>query len=340
MTRRSWALFAAMCLIWGVPYLLIRVAVRDFAPGTLVFLRTGIGGLVLLPFALTRGGFGPVLRRWRPLLAFSVIEMAGPWLLLAEAEQHLSSSLTGLLIAAVPLVGVVAATALHSDDRGGGPVRYVGLMLGLVGVVVLLGLDLGTVHVGALAQVAVVVVGYAIAPVIMARYLSDLPSIPVVCASLLVVAIGYLPYALVRFPSSVSAEAAWSVLGLACCAPRWRSSCSSRSSPTSARPGRRSSPTSTRRSRCYWGCCCWMSDSRSASPSDFPWSCSGPCWPPVETSDRQASRSRLPSPKAQLPRRWPTRTRFELELGRLATPGCRCAQSSFPYSCWRVVTRR
>lgn len=215
MTRRSWALFAAMCLIWGVPYLLIRVAVRDFAPGTLVFLRTGIGGLVLLPFALTRGGLGPVLRRWRPLLAFSVIEMAGPWLLLAEAEQHLSSSLTGLLIAAVPLVGVVAATALHSDDRGGGPVRYVGLMLGLVGVVVLLGLDLGTVHVGALAQVAVVVVGYAIAPVIMARYLSDLPSIPVVCASLLVVAIGYLPYALVRFPSSVSAEAAWSVLGLA-----------------------------------------------------------------------------------------------------------------------------
>jgi drug/metabolite transporter (DMT)-like permease len=63
MTRRSWALFAAMCLIWGIPYLLIRVAVRDIAPGTLVFLRTGIGGLVLLPLAFTHGGFGPVPRR-------------------------------------------------------------------------------------------------------------------------------------------------------------------------------------------------------------------------------------------------------------------------------------
>ncbi len=65
MTRRSWALFAAMCVIWGIPYLLIRVAVRDVAPGTLVFLRTAIGGLILLPLAFTRGGFVPVLRRWR-----------------------------------------------------------------------------------------------------------------------------------------------------------------------------------------------------------------------------------------------------------------------------------
>lgn len=215
MTRRSWALFAAMCVIWGIPYLLIRVAVRDMAPGTLVFLRTGIGGLVLLPLALAKGGFGPVLRRWRPLLAFSVIEMAGPWLLLGEAEQSLSSSLTGLLIAGVPLVGVVVALAVRSDDRGGGALRYLGLFLGLAGVAVLLGVDLGSVDSTALVEVAVVVVGYAVAPVIMARHLADLPSIPVVCASLLLVAAGYLPYALVRLPDSVGANAVWSVVGLA-----------------------------------------------------------------------------------------------------------------------------
>src|SRR5664279_5030518 len=85
MTRRAWLLFAAMCLIWGIPYLLIRVAVRDVAPGTLVFLRTAIGGLMLLPLTLSRGGLGPVLRRWRPLVLFSLIEMAIPWLLLSEA---------------------------------------------------------------------------------------------------------------------------------------------------------------------------------------------------------------------------------------------------------------
>src|SRR3954453_1325583 len=129
MTRRSWALFAAMCVIWGVPYLLIRVAVRDFSPGALVFVRTAIGGLVLLPFAIRAGGFGPVLRRWRPLVAFTVIEVAVPWLLLSDAEQHLSSSLSGLLVAGVPLVGVVVAHAIGSDDRGGGAVRYLGLLL-------------------------------------------------------------------------------------------------------------------------------------------------------------------------------------------------------------------
>ena len=117
MTRRGWALFTAMCVIWGIPYLLIRVAVRDIPPGTLVFLRTAIGGLVLLPIALSRGGFGPVLRRWRPLVAFTVIEMAIPWLFLSEAEQHLSSSLSGLLIAAVPLVGVVVAYVVRADER-------------------------------------------------------------------------------------------------------------------------------------------------------------------------------------------------------------------------------
>jgi drug/metabolite transporter (DMT)-like permease len=214
MTRRNWALFAALCVIWGVPYLLIRVAVRDFAPGTLVFARTAIGGLVLLPFALAAGGYGRVLRRWRPLLLFTVIEVAIPWLLLSDAEKVLSSSLSGLLVAAVPLVGVLVARVVGSDDRGGGLLRYAGLLLGLVGVVVLLGLDVGQVRAGALVEIAVVVVGYAVGPVIMAHRLADLPRIPVVSASLLLTAAGYLPYALLRWPASISATAAWSVVGL------------------------------------------------------------------------------------------------------------------------------
>lgn len=220
MTRRSWILFAAMCLIWGVPYLLIRVAVRDFSPGTLVFVRTGIGGLVLLPFAFRQGGFGPVLRRWRPLLAFTLIELAIPWLLLSDAERVLSSSLSGLLVAAVPLVGVVVARVSGSDEHGGGTLRYVGLLLGLAGVVLLLGLDVGQVRAGALLEMAVVAIGYAVAPVILSRRLADLPSIPVVTASLLVTAVAYAPYAAVNWPASVDAKVAWSVivLGIVCTA--------------------------------------------------------------------------------------------------------------------------
>ena len=119
MTRRGWLLFAAMCLIWGVPYLFIRVAVRDIDPGSVVFLRTAIGGLVLLPFALRAKGFRLVLARWRPLVAFAVIEVAGPWLLLGDAEKHLSSSITGLLVAGVPLVAMLIAR-FGGGERAGG----------------------------------------------------------------------------------------------------------------------------------------------------------------------------------------------------------------------------
>jgi drug/metabolite transporter (DMT)-like permease len=214
MRRRSWALFAAMCVIWGIPYLLIRVAVRDFSPAALVFARTAIGGVVLLPFALASGGFGPVLRRWRPLLAFTLIEIALPWLLLSDAERVLSSSLSGLLVAAVPLVGVVVAYVTRSDDAGGGWLRYTGLLLGLAGVIVLLGLDFEHVTARALVEILAVAVGYAVAPVIMNRKLSDLPSFPVIAASLLITAVGYLPFALTRWPSAIGAKAGWSVLGL------------------------------------------------------------------------------------------------------------------------------
>jgi drug/metabolite transporter (DMT)-like permease len=219
MTRRSWLLFAAMCVIWGIPYLLIRVAVRDVTPGTLVFIRTGIGGLVLLPIALRRHGFAAVFARWRPLVAFTVIEMGVPWLLLSDAETRLSSSLSGLLVAAVPLVGVVVAWVLRTEDRVD-RWQAVGLLLGVAGVATLVGLDFGTLQVGALLEVAVVVLGYAIAPVIMARRLADLPAIPVICASLLLVAVAYLPYAVLRWPRHLGGReiASLVTLGLVCTA--------------------------------------------------------------------------------------------------------------------------
>jgi drug/metabolite transporter (DMT)-like permease len=219
MSRRSWLLFSAMCVIWGIPYLLIRVAVRDFSPGALVFARTGIGGLVLLPVALRGGGFGPILRHWRPLVAFSVIELAVPWLLLSDAEEKLSSSLSGLLVAAVPLVGVIVTLLVRSGDRLGGP-RIAALLLGFVGVASLVGLDLHQLHGRALVELALVVIGYAVAPMIMARHLADLPRVPVVAASLLLTAVGYLPVAVLSRPRHVTGEslASVAVLGVVCTA--------------------------------------------------------------------------------------------------------------------------
>ena len=102
-------LFAAMCVIWGIPYLLIRVAVGEISPAMLVFVRTGLAALILLPIAFARGGLGVIGGRWPALIAFAAVEVAAPWLLLSSAEQHITSALAGLLISAVPLVSLVIA---------------------------------------------------------------------------------------------------------------------------------------------------------------------------------------------------------------------------------------
>ena len=95
MSRRGWLLFAALGVIWGVPYLLIRISVREVAPSTLVFFRTAPVALILLPVAAYRGQIPELLRRWRPLLLYTAVEIMLPWLMLFKAEERLSSSLAG-----------------------------------------------------------------------------------------------------------------------------------------------------------------------------------------------------------------------------------------------------
>ncbi|HEY4348856.1 MAG TPA: DMT family transporter [Gaiellaceae bacterium] len=215
MSRRALLLFGAMCLIWGIPYLLIRVAVREMAPSVLVLGRTAIGAGLLLPLAARRGDLrGLWAHRW-PLLAFAAVEIAAPWLLLGTAEKRLTSSLTGLLLAAVPLIGAVVATFSGDDDRLGGQ-RLAGLLIGLGGVAAIVGLDLGSTDVAALTEVGATAVGYAVGPIILSRYLSDLPGLGVISVSLAVCAIGYAPVAAFELPSSVpSGRALASVVGLA-----------------------------------------------------------------------------------------------------------------------------
>src|SRR5882724_1088952 len=139
-----------MGLIWGVPYLFIKVAVGTLTPASLVLARTALAAALLLPIAAARGELRPVLRHWRPLLAFTAAELAVPWFLLSDVERRLSSSLTGLLIAAVPLVGAVLGWFTGADrlDRR----RLLGLGVGLAGVAALAGLDLGAGNAWALAE--------------------------------------------------------------------------------------------------------------------------------------------------------------------------------------------
>jgi drug/metabolite transporter (DMT)-like permease len=190
-----------MCVIWGIPYLLIRVAVREVSPAMLVFLRTGGSTLVLLPLAARRAELRPLLSRWRPLLAFTAVEIAVPWILLSSAERRVTSSLAALLLAATPVVGVALATATGGErfDRR----RFAGLLVGLGGVGAIVGLDIGRTSAVGLLEIAGVVIGYAVGPWILHRYLDELPSLGVIAASLALTALIYAPIAAFQLPDTL-----------------------------------------------------------------------------------------------------------------------------------------
>jgi drug/metabolite transporter (DMT)-like permease len=214
-------LFLSMSVIWGIPYLLIKVAVGEFSPVMVVFGRCVVGAALLLPWTIARGQLRPALRHWRWLLLFAALEVAGPWLLLAYAEQTLSSSLTGLLIAAVPFVAALLGRLAGEEERLT-PIRIGGMVLGVVGIVALLGLDIEGVTVPALIAVALTVIGYATGPLVVTRKLPDVPGVAASAFSLVVTALVYTPFAVPQLgqvaDASVAALASVVALGLVCTA--------------------------------------------------------------------------------------------------------------------------
>jgi drug/metabolite transporter (DMT)-like permease len=214
VSRRGWVLFLTMGVIWGVPYLLIKVAVDVLTPATLVFCRTTIAAVILLPIALARRQVRPLLPRWLPLLAYTAVELVVPWYLLSSAEQKITSSLAGLLIAGVPLVSALIAWVTRSERLG--VRRIIGLFIGLAGVAALIGLDVGGGDVWSYVQIGLTAVGYALGPAILARYLTDVPGMGVVAASLVLTAALYAPAGIAQLPRQwPSAKVIGSVVVLA-----------------------------------------------------------------------------------------------------------------------------
>jgi drug/metabolite transporter (DMT)-like permease len=221
VSRRGWTLFLAMSLIWGIPYLLIKVAVGELSPVLVVFGRCVIGAALLLPWTVARGQLRPALRHWRALLAFTVLEMTAPWLLLSYAETSLSSSLTGLLVATVPFVAALAGRLAGEEERLT-PVRLAGMGLGVLGIGTLLGLDVGGAQLLPLLAVAGTVIGYATAPLVVSRKLPEVPGVAASAIALTVTGVVYAPFALPHLGTAVHAPGealiAVAVLGVVCTA--------------------------------------------------------------------------------------------------------------------------
>ncbi len=215
MSRRGWILFASMSVIWGIPYLLIKVADRGVSVPVLVFARTGVGALVLLPLALHRREFAVLRPHWKALLLFALVEIIAPWWLLSNAEKTLSSSMSGMLIAAVPIFGAVLGWLVAHSDRLT-PVRWAGLLLGLGGVALLAGPGAHGASAWAITQVLLTALGYSIGPLVADRWLGDVPRLGMTAACLAFAALVYLVPAATNLPHSMpSAKVIASLVGLA-----------------------------------------------------------------------------------------------------------------------------
>lgn len=223
MDRRSWTLFAAVSVVWGIPYFFVRVAVDEgLSPGAIAFTRVLLGFLVLLPFALRRGALGALRGRWRAVALYTVAEIALPFPLIAWGEQRVSSSLAAILVASLPLVVAVLLGRLEPGERPRGT-RLAGLLVGFSGVVALLGLDIAGRPRELLGAGAVLIatLGYATGPIVIRRRLADLEPIAPICASLGLAALLLAPVAALTAPASApsaNAVASVLVLGVVCSA--------------------------------------------------------------------------------------------------------------------------
>lgn len=223
MSRRALWLFLAVGVIWGIPYLFIKIALVELQPHEIVFIRTALGALLLLPLAVRRDALRPALQRWPMVLLLAVIEMFLPWVFLNMATQRVSSGFAGLYMAMVPLLGAIALALLGERHAVAG-IRLMGIATGMTGVVVLVGLDTlgGHVDLVGVGLLTLTVLGYTAAPILIARRLSDIPAIGVITLALGMAAVMSGPWALATLPGEqITRPMTWVsivVLGAICSA--------------------------------------------------------------------------------------------------------------------------
>jgi drug/metabolite transporter (DMT)-like permease len=223
MSRRAWIAFAAASVIWGIPYLFIKIAVRGgVTPATLAWGRVTLAAIVLLALARRAGTLTSLRGRLRWLVAYAIAEVSIPFPLIAAGEEHVASSLAAITIASVPLIGAVLAMRFDPSERPT-PTRAAGLVVGFAGVIALVGIDVAGRSDELLGTGAILVaaVGYAIGPMLIKHRMAGLDSRASLGGSLAIASVLLAPFALVDHPHrvpSVGALASVALLGIVCTA--------------------------------------------------------------------------------------------------------------------------
>jgi len=214
VSARASSLFAAVSILWGIPYLLIKVAVDGgISPVTLSWGRMVLGGTVLLALAGRSGALGQLRGHWRALIAYAIVELAIPLPLIATGERHIASSLAAIVVATVPLLVALLALKLDRTQRVTGR-RLAGLCVGLAGVAVLVGIDASgsTTALLSVGAVLLAAVGYAAGPLVLNRHLADVDPRASMGTTLALAALILTPLALIDRPARVPTAGALSAL--------------------------------------------------------------------------------------------------------------------------------
>ena len=215
MNRRDWLLLLALAALWGSSYLFIKVGLDDLSPAGVVFTRTALAALVLMPFAIRSGGMAPLWRRAPAIAALAVIQVAGPFLLISGGERHIASSLAGILVASTPIFTAIFAIWIdHSErlsTRGA-----LGVAVGILGVALLLGVDVEGSGLGGGLMVVLASVGYALGGFALKRYFRGYQPLALVAGTMTATAVITLPLFLLDPPGHVGLDTvgAMSALGL------------------------------------------------------------------------------------------------------------------------------
>jgi len=223
VTRRAWSALVAVSVMWGLPYLFIKVALDDGVPPAFIaWVRVVIGAGTLVALSWRAGLLDGLRGRWRWLAVFALVEVVVPFPLIAVGEQHVDSSLAAIIIATAPLFVALLALRFDASERVGGR-RLVGLVVGLVGVAALVGVDVAgeTDELFGAGAILLAALGYAIGPMVLKRHLADIDARASMAGALVVASVALLPFAAADPPDAVppgSALVALAVLGLVCTA--------------------------------------------------------------------------------------------------------------------------
>jgi drug/metabolite transporter (DMT)-like permease len=214
MSRRNWFLFIFVGFLWGIPYLLIKVAVDELSPAVIVFSRVAIGSLILIPMAMRLGSLMPAIKAWRYVIPYAIGEMVGPWFLITAAEEKMSSGLAGLLVATVPIWATLIAS-MHGDKTVWQSKRLIGIFIGFIGIVLVVGIESfsGRQSIVAIFMILVAAIGYAWAVTMVTTKIPHIEPISINAVAMVFTMIVYLPFFILHAPEKTpSIEALGSVI--------------------------------------------------------------------------------------------------------------------------------